>query len=282
MEILNFVPQKVKRAELLWTPTLLVPVGDLQYGAEGFWKAGFVRWLEECFEEADGQPIYFLGMGDYADMLSPSNRQRVGSSGLYEIALDALEAQADRDVEGIKGLLEATKGQWIGMLEGHHYFEFDDGSTTDTRLCNYLETTFLGDCAQIHLRFKKNDHVSKIVRVWCHHGSGTGSTNKKLADIAAGNDADLLLMGHTPNIEGKKLSYSYTTDAGQLRHRERRVAGTGGWLRGYKQGSSRKGRAQGNYVEQRMLPPAPLGGIKIWLKPWRTEKESGVRIEVVI
>ncbi len=284
MEILEFIPKKLKQERLPWKTMLLVPIGDIQFGAQGCWTDGFKRWHEESFAKAEQleADIYFFGMGDYVDMLSPSNRKKWDRAELYEIALDSLEEVAERHLEGVLELLQGTEGRWLGMLEGHHYFEFDDGTTTDTRLCQALNATFLGDCAQVHLRFIRDESVSSTVRVWGHHGVGTGSPNTKLEKQAAKRDADILLMGHTPTIEHKKIPYMYTTDYDPpiLKHKSRHVVGTGGWLRGYTQGSMRRRRAQGNYVEQAMMEPAPLGGVRILLTPQRQNGENLVHIEV--
>jgi len=282
MEILEFPP-------LAWKPTLLVPIADVQYGAQGCWTDGFKRWLAAVFEEAEKRELalYFIGGGDYVDMLSPSNRKKWAAAELYDIAVDSMAEMAERHIEGFLELVKGTEDKWIGMLEGHHYFEFEDGTTSDTRLCAALGAPFLGDCAQIHLHFGGGPYKMlgkrATVRIWTHHGVGSGSPVAKLEHQAGKCDADLLLMGHTPTIETKKIPYLYTTEESppDFRCRNRHLVGTGGWLRGYTKGSRRSGRAQGNYVEQGMLLPAPLGGVRIYLTPETVGREHSVQIEVL-
>ncbi len=285
MELITYEPKKLIRTDQLWEPVLLVPTGDWQLGADGFWEEGLREYLRDCVREANGSPILMLGMGDYADMLSPSNRRKVANAGLYDRTLDALASEAKRDKDRILALIrkEIPEGEWIGMVEGHHYFPFDDGTTTDTQLCQELGTTFLGDCAVIHIKFTLNYSTTKTVKLWVHHGEGSATPMNKLAKIAAEWEGiDMFLMGHTPHIEAKVKGRIYTTDAGTVKHRYVRLVGTGGWLRGYTQGSRKDGRAQGNYVEQGMLPPCPLGGVKVWMKPWKNKDGAGVKLEVVV
>lgn len=285
MELIEYPIQKVARFGMGWAKVLLVPTGDWQYGADGFWESGLREYLRECVVEANGAPIILIGTGDMADRNSPSNRQRVRSAGFYDSVLDALQNEAERDVAGILKIIrdEIPEGNWIGMVEGHHYFEFDDGTTTDTRLCHELGATFLGDCAIVQLKFAKDEHTSKIVNIWVHHGQGVQHPIIKLKKLSAVMEGiDLFLMGHTPYIEAGVEGRMFPTASGKLKHRDIRLAGTGGWLRGYTQNSRRNGRAQGNYIEQGMMAACPLGGIKIWLKPWKNQHGAGVKIEVVV
>ena len=78
---------------------------------------------------------WFLGMGDYIDFLSPSGRQKIAAAGHYEAALKSIDDRAlDLMHEVYAMFLKPTKGRWLGMLEGHHFAQLRDGTTTDMRL----------------------------------------------------------------------------------------------------------------------------------------------------
>ncbi len=56
------------------------------------------------------------------------------------------------------------------------------------------------------------------------------------------------------------------------------IAGTGGYLKGYLEGTERP-----NYVEQKMLAPVTLGGVVLWVRPIRHAKnQPGVRVDIMV
>src|SRR3990167_8343006 len=104
------------------------------------------------------------------------------SAGLYDTAERLIEEWAMQHVEELKEIMRPTKGRWIGMVEGHHFYEFSDGSTTDTELCRFLEAPFLGTTGMVRLQFvkqygdaSKSHPVTTTCDIWMHHGSGGGS-----------------------------------------------------------------------------------------------------------
>jgi hypothetical protein len=287
MELIDFVPRQTLRRELGWQDVLLVPTGDLQLGGIGFWKTGYIEYLKDCVKTANGAPILLVTTGDMVDRNSPSNRRKIANAELYDSVRAGQITIGEQDIEEVIDLFQTyiPEADIIGFISGHHYMDFGDGTNTDSRLADHFGASYLGDCAVVHLNFKQDDHTSKTVKIWLHHGQGTASPIKKLEKIAAEWDGiDLFLMGHTPHIETKVKGRMYTTTQGNLHHRTVKLAGTGGWLRGYTLNSSdvEGNLPKGNYVEEAMMAPCPLGGIKIWLRPWKNQHGAGVKIEVVL
>lgn len=290
METILFEPPKSIRSALLpfQQEVLIVPVGDVQYGAQG---CDFDRFARHIQWAAAKPNAYFLGMGDFVDFASPSNRGRLKASlqlgDLYETVEDALDDIALGHVDDVMRVLAPTRGRWIGWLEGHHFWEFKDGITSDQLFARKLDAPFLGTSALLEIRFRRPDreHSKRsdaAFRIWCHHGHSTGSARTQAAPLNAlehivkAFDADVYLVGHYHRKVAAKLPriaarFPKGGGKGRLVHKNMVVACTGSFLRGYDAG----------YVEKRMLAPTALGGVAIWARPrWDHEGYAEVDIDV--
>ena len=287
MELLEARPKVLKSVGFPWKPMKIVPLGDLQVGSEGFGDSRFKRFMDEALR----QDAYFIGMGDYSDFLSPSNRTKLKNAGLYDTAQGLIEEWHMAQLDKIKELLRPTKGRWLGLLQGHHYYEFDPSTTTDTELARFLEAPFLGDCAMMRVSFTQPSGKGKprvqSSTIWAHHGAGSGvsaaSALTKLERYAGYVDADVMMMGHQSKrgyLPKPRIGLSRNIRRGipELVSKTQHLVSTGSWLEGYKVGSAPfRGRPQGSYVEKAMMVPVSLGGMVVTLIP--THEGVNVRVE---
>lgn len=184
-------------------PVVIAPLGDIQWnGAKG---PTAIDTLQRHLDKAMKLNAWFIGLGDYIDFMSPSNRQRLTGAALYDEALNSIDDRAlDLVLELYQRFLKPTKGRWLGMLHGHHYSQLQTGETSDQRLCQLLETRFLGTSAYVRIQFTrphKGKGRSNVV-LWAHHGCGGGMTagaplNKLEQMASAFPAADVYIMGHT-------------------------------------------------------------------------------------
>lgn len=258
---------------------LILPIGDIQYNGEGGSTA--LTTLKNHIKWGVSQNAYFIGMGDYIDFASPSNRQRLRAAALYDTADNAIElTAANLTQELYKKALEPSRDRWLGLLEGHHYYQYSSGITTDMELCTLLRAQHLGTCAYIRLNLRwdrpgKGRLQSATVVLWAHHGAGSGSRAgsplNKLDQLPIYWDADIYLMGHQSKMAAAPIQRIEPVWSGptkhHLKHRKIYIAGTGSFSRAYMAGNRQGKVARGCYVEQKMLNPAALGGIKIWIRP---------------
>ena len=283
MELTEATVQTMVSKTLPWQEVLIMPIGDVQIGVPACDTDRLKRHVEWGLE----QGALFLGMGDYVDIASPSNRRALKSVKLYDTVLSAVEDKADRDVRAFLDAVQGTEGKWLGLLEGHHYVEFADGTTTDTRLAQALATPFLGNCAFVRLSFlcpgsKKASSITATL--WCHHGAGggarAGSPLNKLEPVVIGFDADVYLIGHQHKKVAAPLDQLYMTKsrAPRLEQRTKLIACTGSFLKGYCAGSRSSGRAGGTYVERGMMMPLSLGGIVVKIRP--VAAREGKRLDI--
>lgn len=263
-------------------PLLLLPLGDIQYSGKGNDVA--MGMLQRHVEWGVKEGAYFLGMGDYIDYLSPSNRARLQTAALYDTAMKVQDETAERLVDELYDVLKPSRERWFGMLEGHHFYEFRDGTTSDQLLADKLGARFLGSCAFVRLMFDYGGRRGSVV-VWCHHGMGgggrEGSVLNKLDQIPRSFEADIYLMGHHHKKANAPIDFIVPVWSGngkpRLMYRTKILAGTGSFLKGYIAGNRAGKIPRGNYVEQKMLNPVALGGVAIRIRPrWDGHKGHGV------
>lgn len=262
---------------------LVVPVGDIQwYGDE---KGTALSMLKKCIQWGVDHGAYFLGMGDYVDAFSPSNRQRLRSAALYDTAHSVIDQKAEALVKELYEVaLKPSRGRWLGLLEGHHYHQFGTGITTDMMLADMLKTRHLGTAAYVRLRFLRGGTAGgQDVLIWCHHGSGAGQTPaavlNKLHKTAAQWKGDIFLMGHLPrkctdSIDALEPIFPQKGDP-YLIHRTKILAGTGGYMKTWVPQSRQGIVPRGGYGEQAMYTPASLGGVLVKIRPrWKREEQA--------
>jgi len=290
MEIFDYIPNSGDNVRLEWKPTVLIPVSDVQFGSEACSADMFKRWIQRLLKEYADWQVLFLGLGDYTDSIRPSLRKKYLASDLNEDEhfVRAIQDEVRNHINGFLKLVSGTEGKWIGLLEGHHYFDYGNGETSDTKLAHRLNTRFLGDCTMFNLIFNRSGHRNKFT-IWAHHGEGGGQLSgaplNKLEDKLKTFDADCFLMAHQHKAVTAKKPFLYLDNSqGQpkLVHKDRSITGTGGWLQGYMQGSQSGNRAGGYYPEQRMLTPVSLGGCRIHIFPKHSGSRDWIEHEIVV
>ena len=271
MEILNLPKPKGLR---LGDSLTLCPVGDLQLGSEGADLVAFERHVEWCLSQPNP---WFIGMGDYVDVASPSNRAALRATRLYDSVEDALEEITEEHRQRFLDVAAATKGRWIGFLEGHHYYQFRDGSTSDTRITKDMGGHFLGTSALITFPLGGEQELT----VFATHGEGNGKSAaapiQKLEKVAQGIRADVYIMGHMSKKCVAPIDELYS-DNGELKYRTKVLVGAGGFSQGYRQGSHQAGVPRGSYVERGMMTPASLGAPLVHVY----SSTEGVEIRAVV
>ena len=287
MEIVEFAPQKTATRYLPWDSTLkIMPIGDLHIGADGFKAELLGRQIEQGLRDG----CYFIGMGDYLDFTSSSNRERLINANLYDSARTVIDEAADSLVSRLAAILKPSAGRWLGMVEGNHYWVFDDGTTSDMALCHALKTPFLGTCGLVQIRFRDKKPLRRSITcdIWVHHGYGRAATAgailNKLHRVMEGFEADVYLMGHFHRLASEKPSRLYGTHAPnpKIVEKPKILAATGSYMAGYQQGSKYAGRPHGSYVERNGMPPSSLGSSLICVWPKRAKHEGMPVLEMTV
>lgn len=264
--------------------TLIMPVGDIQWAGDDADVA--LNMLKRHIQWGIEHDAWFIGMGDYIDAFSPSQRHAIQTAVRYDTAKKVINQTADNLVEQIYNeALRGSEGRWLGLLEGHHFHEFPEGDTSDMRLAKMLKTVHLGTAAYVRLRYEKSDGNWNEVLVWCHHGVGSGtragSAATKMELLPAYWDGDIFLMGHhhrkfaVPMDRVVPAWPKVGVQPPRLLHRTVMLVGTGGFLKGYPAQHRIGNIPRGTYVAQRLLPPVALGGVLVKIRPrWKQPSRS--------
>jgi hypothetical protein len=263
MEFLDFaIPEKVVSKDLPYEEIVIVPVGDVHYGASGHASRSFMEFLHNVEKDYPKESTYYIGMGDYVDAYRTTVRNK-----FKQLAVDdgdAVDEYMHGKLEDFYSMVRSTKGQWLGILAGNHTWEFRHGGTFETELAQMLDTYYLGDCADVRLKFNSMDGAKYRgdVGIWAHHGVGGRKypVGKLIDDICPHfPDSDVFLMGHVhlreyrDFIRMRRVGNQYVDQVGI-------AAITGGWLKGYINGPS-------TYVERKAMKPRAVGGLVIKVRP---------------
>ena len=268
----------------------LMPIGDLQLDPQlkGKDRTADLDRFKRAIDWGLEHDVVFCSMGDMVDVASPSNREAIKRANLYDSTRDALEYSAEEIYEEVRDALLPTKGKWMFWLEGHHLWEFYDGTTTDTRLARDLGGYFAGSSTMVNVKLPGvgNKRGTPNFTIWAHHGMGGGKLTSgplnQLEHIVKGFEADVYLVGHHHKVVSGKMS-RIAIEPGRRQpkmvHKDIILSSTGSFLKGYSQGSSRFGRAMGSYVEQGMMTPVPLGAVMITAQPQIINNYSSVKLD---
>ena len=248
----------------------LIPFGDIHYGAPLHASETFDRWID--WAQSQKNP-YYLGMGDYTDMASSSNRMVLTSRALHESTRETLDGwyrdEAEAFAEKIKFM--ADDKRLIGMIEGNHYGELISGQTTTMYMCEKLRTKYLGVSCFLRIQMQA-DRANYPITVWAHHGQGgarlVGGSLNRVQQMAEHAEADIYLMGHDHKRSIGTANRLYLTPKLDLRHKTIMFARTGSFLSAYVKGKA-------SYIADTARGPSDLGGISVELTPRRDKSKGG-------
>jgi len=235
----------------------IVPFGEVQSEEEYPRLKNLVNWLLK--RQAEGHRVLGLGMGDYFESPSPSDRAAMHAAkrgfGFYdELARDIMRIYEKRTNE-IADLLMPLKGHLGGLLRGHHWLEFatnlraDLPADSNRLLAQLLSCPYLGSTVQLTVRVN-----GLPFRIFASHGYGSARTPgarlaKRLRMREVVMDAHWYVMGH----DNDKLVYP--TEALQGReYLKKGFSGSGSFQRAYS-----FDKTEGSYAEDLLLPPTSLG-----------------------
>jgi hypothetical protein len=225
-----------------------------------------------------GDLICGVGLGDYLDLFSPSERASLaaakGGYGLHETTLDAIDKWIQELVEEFYGALLPWKGSVKMLLEGHHSYCYNPqgkarklaGLSTTQHLAKLLGATYGGQLGILDLSF---GHGLHLVVVATHGYGGARTPGARVVKRVRMNevyDGDLFLMAH----DNTKMAISdniLSHKGNRYIARKRTYCGVGSFQRAYPDNSP-----HGGYVEAIMLPPSDLGAV---LTQVRVEERGG-------
>lgn len=235
----------------------IVPFGDIQSETEYERLDGLVSWLVQ--KKSEGNQVVLFGMGDYFESPSPSDRGALNAAksgyGMYEdlakAIMDTYEARTIKLYEQLKPLV----GDFLGLLQGHHWLEFDSklksGMPADTNilLANLLKAEYWGTTVQLELQID-----GLTFKIFASHGYGSARTPgarviKRIRMREVVGNANWYCMGH----DNEKSVYVTEVLFGR-EYFKQYYSGTGSFQKAYNFDNP-----EGSYAEKLLLPPTSLG-----------------------
>lgn len=291
MEILTFKNLETRRSWMLpkYRELRLLFLGDIQLGGETD-----LRRLKSYVSFARRIGAYVVGMGDYIDVASPSNRiliARMVAEG-YDSTEKAIDRAGMGYVREAYDILSPLKGRILGLIRGHHWCQFSGGQgDSTTLLAKMLDTQNAGDCALLNLVFvNPNDPTQQLVcKIWAHHGTGSGMTassaTARLEHITKAFFANIYAMGHQTKKGVSVIPWIDTApgEDGQyeMNGTNRYIVATGGYGKAYVPGSTDAwGHPAGNYVEKAMMLPTALGSPLALIRPVFEQGRVDINVSV--
>lgn len=247
-------------------PIYLMPFGDIHRSAP---LCHTEKWLEFLDWAKGKKRAYFLGMGDYDDLASASERLNLDKKKFHDSTVQTLEKLYETHIDRFYKEIGFMKSKIIGLIEGNHYAEFSSGITSTQLLTQKLNAKYLGVSSFIRLNFRHltTKKASKI-DIFAHHGKGAGkrmgTSLNTVEDMIRIADADIYLMGHDHKKSCGYLTKLELSDnrKGDLKLYNKKImmGRTGSFLKAYVP-------EEASYVADANYNPTDLGVLKIELTP---------------
>lgn len=256
----------------------LIPFGDIHRFAP---LCHVEKWKDFLGWAANKKRAYFIGMGDYDDLASTSEREILGSNKLHESSRKTLDKLYIDATKKLAKEIDFMRGRLIGLIEGNHYAELQSGMTTTQYLCHLLECKYLGALSFIRLSLK-TARKPYALDVFAHHGKGAarlvGGSVNRVQQMAEQAQADIYLMGHDHKKAVATASKLILSNGGQqltLKHQKQLYIRTGSFLRGYVENEA-------SYIVDGCMNPTDLGVVKIEMTPKRTDDHISIDLHASI
>lgn len=249
---------------------ILYPLGDMHLGIIHCNE----DLLRETVAEIQSQKnALWLGMGDYADCITPSDFKRWEGRILAPWMKGNEDNIGPTQVEKVDEILSPIWDKCLGLIEGNHedmirrYNHFDFMKELFKRANKKCEVPYAGISCLARLNFKrKNSNETHDVIIHARHGEGSARTSgaRALAVLRLSQvfiNANITLMAHLHGEESPDIPQRLVLRKGRIKSFETIATMTGAWIRAYMQG------VPPCYLERWGYPPSTLGCPKIIIIP---------------
>jgi hypothetical protein len=273
----------VKQIEVksITEPIRIIPFGDVHWGSPGFSAR---HWREFISQSKRLKNAYFLGMGDYCDFASTSERAALRQIDLHDATRELLETVAYKQLNDFRRSIAWMGDRLLGIIGGNHTYEFADGTTADEKLANLLGVPFLGVCAVIRLALDSHGKRT-AVDIFAHHGTGgngytEGNSINQVARLRSIVIADIYIEGHDHDKwtkPGKPIlvpSLNHKTGELEIRERVPLLVRSGSFLKAYEPNAR-------SYIVDTARTPCQLGTVEIQIRLKRSATTISYEIKGV-
>jgi hypothetical protein len=234
-------------------PLHLYALGDIHLGTIHCVEKDVERKVQEIKNDENAM---FIGMGDYAEFITPTD-PRWDSGGIIDwVKPDDLGHSQEQRV---MDLLSPIKDKCIGLIYGNHEVSIHKHSHQDVHqhICDGLGVPTLGYSCFVRIHFTRHKSEERHLVTGCFtHGTGNAITEgakiNNLMRFMKSFEADMYGYGHVHDYIPKSLTRLETSTTGRIHNKVAIGTTTGCWFRTYTQGTN------ASYGEMKVYPPSEL------------------------
>lgn len=234
------------------------------------------RW-KKFIDRSGKEDAYYIGMGDYHDFMSTSEKKKVEAMGLHETTMQTFDDMVEKQNRDFCGEIKHMRGRLLGLIEGNHHWQSGNGKSSTEDLADRMDTQYLGWLCHLSLRVRfqsRNDSLT-LHFVLCHGKAGGktyGITLNQVADLKMIFPvADVYCMGHDHQRVADCISVlvPMCNNKGQvkIKQKEQLLCRSGSFKKSYEPGKA-------GYEAQKLLKPANLGALKVMINFNRIRKDD--------
>lgn len=268
-------------------PWLIRPFGDVHHDSANHnskvWRA-FLNEAKADLDQYEGR-VLFLGMGDYGDFASSSERYELSAAKTHDGTKDRLDRLAKQDADSFLRDILFMKDRMIGLIEGNHHWVFQNGMTSTQYLCDQLGCKYLGGLSVIQLVFNISESTICLDIVAAHllkTAQKLGTSINQVEALLSSFFADIAIGAHDHNrfaLPTKPIIYvSHGHGKFKMKWKDRYVARSGSFLNTYRDGEKA-------YPVPTGMPPSALGTVKFIITPSKSINPNvpgkGIKIQAV-
>ena len=252
----------------------IYPIGDLHAGVIHFHEELLKAKVKEIAQQKNA---LWLGMGDYADLITPSDFKRWEG----QILAPWMKGEEDNigaaQLDKMDELFRPIWDKCAGLIIGNHeeairrYHHFDFIKELLKRANRKRKEDNLIPCAGIScflvLKFQRlSSNETHEIIVHARHGEGSARTSgaRALAVLRLSQsmvNAHVTLMGHLHGQESPDIPQRLLYRRGKSKGFDSLATMTGAWLRAY------MANVPASYLERWGCPPSKLGCPRIVIEP---------------
>jgi len=215
----------------------------------------------------------WLGMGDYADCIVPSDFKRWEGKILSPWMKDNVDNIGPTQCDAVCEQLKPIWNKCLGLLEGNHedsirrFNHYDMLKEILKRANQKNEVPYAGVSCFVNLSFRrKNSTEVHSYIIHARHGEGSARTSgaRALSVLRLSQsmvNAHIVLMGHLHGQESPDIPQRLILRGGKIKSFETIATMTGAWIKAYMQG------VPPCYLERWGTPPSTLGCPRIVIEP---------------
>lgn len=255
----------------------LYPLGDIHLGTI---HCAEEEIIDKVSEIKNNPTAYWIGMGDYAECITPSDKRWDPSQ---KVIPDWLKQDDIEDCQRkrVVNVLKPIKDKCIGLLYGNHedVIRIRNHANIHKHICEDLGADNLGYSCLIHFLFRrKNSNESHLFKGAFTHGNGSARTEggqlNYLKRFMDDFDAQIYGYAHVHTIKANSPESLSSNDACKIVSKCKVGAITGCWFRTYTQGEV------ASYGEKKVYKPTRIGCPRFFFLP--SKGEIGVDLPSVV